>query len=395
MKILYLTEDFFASKVHYNLLINELQQKVDLEVFVFSPLRDANRKDLSVSYLAHKRLHIVSPQIDINKLWYRFWFSAKLRCKLRLIEQTIPVSELDGIHASTLYSEGGVAFLLHKKYGLPYLVSLRGSDVHMYSKVMFHLWPLGNHIIRQANSITSVTSAIKNRLVRMIQYYPNKKRLEDCAVINNGIDKVWLDNLNVTSKKIGECIKVLFIGRFDDNKNILRLIESVRSLRKEFDLKLLMIGGHGRHHENVLKLVGENDYLEYLGEIYDKDRLRDIIRGCDIYAMCSHSETFGLVYAECLSQGLPILYSRGTGFDGLYPNGHVGFGVDSSSTKDISKGIKEIILHYDDLRDNISRLDFHRYDWPNIAKRFLTIINQNVIRSSFKESEESIEEVLL
>jgi len=44
--------------------------------------------------------------------------------------------------------------------------------------------------------------------------------------------------------------------------------------------------------------------------------------------MPSITETFGLVYAEALSQGLPVLYTRGQGFDRQFEEGEVGYAVD-------------------------------------------------------------------
>ena len=38
-----------------------------------------------------------------------------------------------------------------------------------------------------------------------------------------------------------------------------------------------------------------------------------IYRENDIYVMPSIIETFGLVYAEAMSQGLPVIYTRGQG----------------------------------------------------------------------------------
>ena len=43
--------------------------------------------------------------------------------------------------------------------------------------------------------------------------------------------------------------------------------------------------------------------------------------------MPSRYETFGLVYGEAMSQGLPIIYSKGQGVDGYFKEGTVGYGV--------------------------------------------------------------------
>ena len=132
------------------------------------------------------------------------------------------------------------------------------------------------------------------------------------------------------------------------------------------------VGGNDEEHDIVMKEVQDNsDYIEYLGPIYDKQKLMQIVRECDIFAMASHSETFGLVYVECLTQGLPILYSKGTGFDGMYPDGYVGYAVNSYSDEDIARGLREIMNHYSELKTNISKLDFAWYSWNYTSKKYL------------------------
>lgn len=56
----------------------------------------------------------------------------------------------------------------------------------------------------------------------------------------------------------------------------------------------------------------------------------------DIFVMVSHSETFGLVYIEALSQGLPILYTRGQGIDGTLKE-KIGEAADSYDENSIKK----------------------------------------------------------
>ena len=117
------------------------------------------------------------------------------------------------------------------------------------------------------------------------------------------------------------------------------------------------------------------EYIHYLGKIYDKERLMPIVRENDIFAMVSHGETFGLVYAECLTQGLPLLYTLKTGFDNMYSQGYVGYGVNSYSKESIEDGLIKIINEYDQLRKNVSQLNFDRYSWGHIAKKYHSILS--------------------
>lgn len=55
----------------------------------------------------------------------------------------------------------------------------------------------------------------------------------------------------------------------------------------------------------------------------------------------SFSETIGVVYAESLLCGTPILYSKGTGFDGIFEN--VVVSVESHYIENIARGIQTLI----------------------------------------------------
>ena len=67
--------------------------------------------------------------------------------------------------------------------------------------------------------------------------------------------------------------------------------------------------------------------------------------------MPSKFELFGLVYIEALSQGKPVLYSKGEGIDGFLTNYRAGKAVDPDNADAIANGIKEIVKNYKDYTD--------------------------------------------
>lgn len=349
-----------------------LEHNPDLKVYVFVPTRPRIGEILANNFKQHERLILVAIPIDISLNRYRIDFFGKIRCKIRLIEKHIPINKIDAIHATTLFTEGGTARVLQKKYGIPFIVSIRGTDINFYAKNMIHLWPMSYRVIKHANILSYVTPIIKQQMIKRWQYRSLKEKLDNGYVINNGIDEVWLGNVYNEMRTIGNPIHILYIGRFDSNKNVIRLIEAIKILHRDINICLTLIGGDGEQQILVEQEVNKHsDYIKYWGKIYDKQKLMRIIRDSDIFAMISHGETFGLVYAECLTQGLPLLYTSKTGFDNMYPQGYVGYAVDSYSIESIVEGLSNIIANYELIRKNIVSLDYKRYDWNSIAEYYI------------------------
>ena len=86
-----------------------------------------------------------------------------------------------------------------------------------------------------------------------------------------------------------------------------------------------------------------------------------------MFAMPSIHETFGLVYIEALSQGLPVLYTKGQGVDGSLES-TAGIGVDPLSIDDIAEAIKLIILNQSTYSNKT--VPFTNYRWNNIGKSY-------------------------
>jgi len=50
-----------------------------------------------------------------------------------------------------------------------------------------------------------------------------------------------------------------------------------------------------------------------------------------------------------MSQGLPVIYTRGQGFDGQFSEGEVGYSVDPNSPDEIASKIKAVLGDYERL----------------------------------------------
>lgn len=372
--VLYLTDDYPYSKVHYE-LCRHIVQESNISFTLYSVIRSGiNVRDLRSTY-DKVNFDTIFYELKGSELRYKIDFFYKIHLKYRWLLEHVDISQVKITHAATLFSEGAVVLKLFKEKGIPYVVAVRGTDIELYFKYMFHLWHIGIEILLNASQIICVTQNIYEHLLDKsflshIKHVIRKKTI----IISNGIDSYWLENQYV-KKQVPSIFHLLYIGVFNKNKNVQRLIKVVLRLKKIYpNLQLTLIGGGGDCHDKILEYC--RNYPEtftYLGKIYDKDKLCNIIREHDIFTMISHSETFGLVYIEALSQGLPVLYTKGQGIDGVFQE-KVGEAVVSTDEHDIYKGLRKIIENYTSYQ--IEKLGLHRFSWQNIAKSYIDIYSQ-------------------
>lgn len=123
-------------------------------------------------------------------------------------------------------------------------------------------------------------------------------------------------------KRRGDVLRVLFVGRLHPIKGIERLIEACALSRQEHGTKLsLTIAGTGdaKYVKGLRTLVtnrGLANVVTFAGLI-EGDRQRELYEMSDVLVMPSDQESFGLVAAEALAHGVPVVASKATPWEGL------------------------------------------------------------------------------
>lgn len=379
MNLLYLSEDFVTTKVHHNLITNLLDSSSVSNISVFCVIRNDGTIRIDDQYMDHN-YELVLYNYEGNLVRYKYDFFYKIRCKFKQIEYSFNLTDFDLVHASTLFSEGAVAYKIFKRYAIPYTVCVRGTDLSLYLRYAPHLWILAKKILKNAKFVFFISPHLKQKLYN--HYFLRRHVLcieSKSVIIPNGVDNIWMNNLRSKSKTSSNH-NLLYIGRFDTNKNVVRLQKAVIKASKNCtDIHLILIGGNGNQSNLVLKYCAKYpDLFDYKGRIYEKTKLIEIMRNCDIFIMVSHSETFGLVYLEALSQGLPVIFTEGQGIDGIFVE-NVGESVKSKSVNSISNGILNIFSNYAGYVSPKNAIE--QFSWKRISQAyvhyFFLAINKN------------------
>ena len=88
--------------------------------------------------------------------------------------------------------------------------------------------------------------------------------------------------------------------------------------------------------------------------------------------MPSLSETFGLSYIEAMSQGIPIIYTRGQGIDGVFEEGTVGYHVNPYDIEETYNAIKRILSDYEKF-SNACIEESKQFSWDVIVDDYQKI----------------------
>lgn len=362
MRVLHINCNYIGTTLHQ--LMNEKLDTMGCENRVFVPTYDRNlavikpNSNVCVSECFHK--------------WDRLLFDYKQKKILNAVESQISVGNFDIIHAYTLFTDGNCARILSKKYGIPYVVAIRNTDVNDFFRLMPHLRGRGVQIMCDAAAVIFLSESYRKQVFE--RYIPQKYKREiqeKTHIIPNGIDDFWFQNKPEARKNIdGKTIKLVYAGRIDKNKNIPTTQRAMEQLRKEgYNVTLTVVGKI--QDEAEFQRIQKDQYTEYFPAM-PKEKLIDVYRQADIFVMPSFKESFGLVYAEAMSQGLPVVYSKGQGFDGQFEEGTVGYRTSSNSAEECADAIEKIANNYDNISKNCVPCA-EKFKWNLICKRYMRV----------------------
>lgn len=300
----------------------------------------------------------------------RFFYTWKTSKITESLSRQIDVAAFGLAHAHFLFSAGGVANSLKSAVGLRYVVSVRNTDANVFFKYGVHLRQIGLRIMREAERVIFINPLYRERVLS--DYVPRRWRDDiECrtVVIPNGIDAFWLSQSQAKSGPPPEgIVSLLYVGQFTKNKNVETVVRAAKALRhRGYEVRLDLVGD-GPTLTRVRRLSNNETWVKFHGRIDSKSVLLQRYREADIFVMPSFTETFGLVYAEAMSQGVPIIYTKGQGIDGYFEDGHVGYAVDPRSPTEIADRVEDILENYNDFSLRCVRAAQH-FCWKEISRR--------------------------
>jgi phosphatidyl-myo-inositol alpha-mannosyltransferase len=190
-------------------------------------------------------------------------------------------------------------------------------------------------------------------------------------------------------------LNILFLGRLEARKGAMKLLQAYAGLRRSGLPVRLLFAGDGPERAALERFVRDRGVADvvFLGRIEQAD-VACCYATCDIFCAPSlYAEGFGIVLAEAMASGKPIVAASNAGYRTVLHGEAANF-LATPGDADALRGKLEALIADPALRQRLSawgRIEAAQYDSGTLAPRFVSFYEQ-ALRSKFQRGKsENIE----
>jgi len=298
--------------------------------------RELSKRGHSIKLIAHpeswireidkKHLDIIPAQrVKITFMEYIPFTLTKTAKIISLFKK----GKIDLAHAHYALPYGLSAYLAKQGYGIPYVVTLHGTDVIKLAS-MPSLQPVMKICLENADVVTTVSNYLRKQVMRKLDICREINVIPNFLNTNKFRIKKGCKPLRIEFDIPKENFVITHVSNYATIKNTLIIPEIAKHVIKHNkNVTFLMVGEvlgeRGFDLEKLKKKVEENGlskYFRFVGRRKDVSRILNI---SDILLMTSFSEAFCLSILEALAVSVPVVVPRVGGIPEFVKNGYNGF----------------------------------------------------------------------
>lgn len=244
----------------------------------------------------------------------------------------------DIIHAHFL-NYGVISVKLAKEKNIPLVITEHSS----YLNTDKH----SRKIIKRVDKAYSGSDAIisvSDSLNRII-----KDKLGYDSIVINNIAGVKIDISEKVKHPVREGFSFATAGNLIKGKGFDILIDAFVEVVKKYPNTSLTIYGDGPLRKRLIDQVKSKNLdnnIDFYGS-YKKDEIDVLFCSADAFVLASRAETFGVVYIEAMSSGLPVIATKCGGPEDFINNKN-GYLVDKEDSVQLSDAMVRMIENIDD-----------------------------------------------
>ena len=238
--------------------------------------------------------------------------------------------------------------------GLPIIATVHHAVHHPAAKAhkgllrtIYHqMWiaPNERRVMRLATVTTAVSQFAAQTAKETLLNVPMQ-------VIYNGVDTKTFHPIE-PANRLGRPFRLLYVGAWRKQKGVDLLEPIMRKLGDKFELHYT--GGAAAAQDRKNMPANMHD----LGRLQGKHAVASAMQSADALLFPSRSEGFGLVAAEAMACGLPVIACKGTALEEIVEHEKTGFLCPSDDTKCFTKTITRL-RNDTDLNQKLARAARH------------------------------------
>ena len=267
------------------------------------------------------------------------------------------------IHAGCCLPEGFLAWMLRRRYGIPYLVYVHGEELNVARSSRELTW-MTRRVFGNAQTIV----ANSHNTARLLQADWNAA-VHRIRVLHPGVDTQRFRPAppDLAARRRlgwGERRVILSVGRLQRRKGHEQILRALPEIRQAVPEVLFAIVGEGEERERLCHLIdqlGVHCRVLLHGELAGDDLLT-AYQQCDLIALANREvdgdiEGFGIVLLEAQACGKPVVAGKSGGTAETMDPPETGLVIDGSDVAVVASTIQELLL------------DGERRQWMGVAAR--------------------------
>jgi glycosyltransferase involved in cell wall biosynthesis len=244
---------------------------------------------------------------------------------------------------STHLNFGPIARIAQQSFGTPYVLVAHGIDAWQITKAS------RRRALQQANLVLAVSNYTRESLIKKagldadrVRILPNTFAAERFTIAPKPLQLLQRYNLRPDTPVILTVCRLAKTECYKGYDRIIRALPEI--LRSVPDTRYLLVGeGEDRQRiEKIIAEIGVQNAVILAGFVPDKELVWHY-NLCDIFAMPSKAEGFGIVYLEALACGKPVLAGNKDGSRDALADGELGVLVDPDNTTEIAEAIIRVL----------------------------------------------------
>ncbi|MBA2671029.1 MAG: glycosyltransferase family 4 protein [Gemmatimonadetes bacterium] len=174
---------------------------------------------------------------------------------------------------------------------------------------------------------------------------------------------------------------LLYFGRLDFfQKGIDTLLQAMALIASRNPAVELRVAGRGKDLERARAMAGElgiSDRVRFLGPVSENER-KDLFAGALVLLMPSRFEGFGMVAAEAMAAGVPLVAAAAGSLPEVVAAPSGGVLVEPGDPAALAAAVERLMLDEDGRRElsRTARISAQRFRWAEVARQHLRFLDR-------------------